>query len=415
MKKFADILKTQTIKDSFIVFLGTGATAVFGFIFTVIMARALNPADFGVFSALVALVAVIFSLGDLGIGPAIISFLPKHKEVEVKLISTTFWFQYLVGVFAALLMWFLAGFAKVLVPGSVAGHFYLVGSLCFNYIVIAWAQSVLTAKKDFWRISLSQIIDSILKVTIVYYLYKSANLSISLSLLANCISVTVALLLVFWSDLFSIPPTFSKSIFVKLFDYSKWIAASRLFSVFYSKIEILLLNLLATSYQAGIFAAASRITILFAIVVSSLGSVVNPRFASFKKRIELTSYIKKLTLLISGVAIILLVTVVFAKELILLVFGSQFSESIFVFQVLSLSMIPFLYSVIFVGALLYTFKLSSFYALLTALQFAIVLATNLVLIPQMGYMAPVIGTFVSNMALLVLGVRKLKSEIRKMD
>ncbi len=409
MNKFFDILKTQTVKDGLLVGVGTFFTAFFGFLFTIIMARSLSPDQFGVFSALTSLVAILYSLGDLGVGPAIINFLPRHKELELKIISTSFWFQYVVGLLIALTFWSLAKYSHVIVPGSVSGHFYLIGSLVFNYILIGWAQSVLTAKKSFLKISLSQIIDSLIKIVTVYILYKTSGLSISLSLLMNAISVCLALFLVFWKDLFSIPLAFSKKVFTDLYHYSKWIAISRLFSVFYSKVDILLLNLIGTSFQAGIFAASSRITLLFAIVVTSLGSVINPRFARFKTKKDFLGYTKKVFLLISGLAFVLLLTVVFADKIIGFVFGDGFFESVRVFELLSLSMIPFLYSAIFTAAILYTFQLPSFYALLTFINLGITVLVNLFFIPKIGYFAPVVGSFLGNTICLLLSFWKVKN------
>lgn len=409
MNKFFSILKTQTIKDGLLVGVGTFFTAFFGFLFTILMARSLSPDQFGVFSALTSLVAILYSLGDLGVGPAIINFLPRHKDMELKIISTSFWFQYVVGLLIALTFWSLAKYSHVIVPGSVSGHFYLIGSLVFNYILIGWAQAVLTAKKSFLKISLSQIIDSLIKIVTVYILYKTSGLSISLSLLMNAISVCLALFLVFWKDLFSIPLAFSKKVFTDLYHYSKWIAISRLFSVFYSKVDILLLNLIGTSFQAGIFAASSRITLLFAIVVTSLGSVINPRFARFKTKKEFLGYTKKVFFLISGLAFVLLLTVVFADKIISFVFGAGFFESVRVFELLSLSMIPFLYSAIFTAAILYTFQLSSFYALLTFINLGITVLVNLFFIPKIGYFAPVVGSFLGNTICLMLSFWKVKN------
>lgn len=389
--------------------LGTFFTALFGFIFTIIMARSLSPEKFGVFSALTSLLAIIYSLGDLGVGPAVISFLPRHRNKELKIISTSFWFQYFVGLVLALVLWGLASLSHQIIPGSLPSHFYLVGTLCFNYVLIGWAQSVLTAKREFFRISLSQIIDSLLKVGLVYFLYINSGISISLALAANALAVCIALFLVFSKDLVAIPLIFDKETFITIFHFSKWIAISRFFSVFNSKIDILLLNLLGTSFQAGIFAAASRVTLLFAIIVSSLGSVVNSRFSKFETRYDFYKYSKKLAYLISVIAILLLVSVLLADKIILFVFGGDFSSSIIVFQLLSLSMIPFLYSIIFTGALLYTFQDSAFYAFLTFLNIFIIFFVDIIGIPKVGVMAPVLGLFLANSVCLVLGFIKVKS------
>ncbi len=408
MKRILKIVQSQTIKDSFVVFAGLGVTAVLGFVYTVIMARILLPESFGVFSAIISLVAIVYSLGDLGVGPAIISFLPKLKQNKNSLIASTFWFQYLVGFILTFTFWILAKYAELLIPGATIEHFLLVGSLSFNYILIGWSQAIFTAEKKFVIFSLSQTIDAIIKIIIILYLFNVGNLSISSALIANCISTIVSLMITYGKGLLGIGLVFDVQTFTKIFHYSKWIAVSRLFSVFFSKIDVILLNLLSSSYSAGIFAAASRMTLLFAMVVSSLGSVVNPRFSAFETKAEALVYIKKLFFLITGVSVIVLICTTLARQIVLLVFGVNFSDSIFIFQLLSLSMIPFLYSVIFTATILYTFHKTSYYALITFIQFCTVLIIDLLFIPKIGVYAPVLASAFSNLLVFCLSALKLK-------
>jgi len=408
VKRILKIVQSQTIKDSFVVFAGLGVTAVLGFVYTVIMARILLPESFGVFSAIISLVAIVYSLGDLGVGPAIISFLPKLKQNKNSLIASTFWFQYLVGFILTFTFWILAKYAELLIPGATIEHFLLVGSLSFNYILIGWSQAIFTAEKKFVIFSLSQTIDAIIKIIIILYLFNVGNLSISSALIANCISTIVSLMITYGKGLLGIGLVFDVQTFTKIFHYSKWIAVSRLFSVFFSKIDVILLNLLSSSYSAGIFAAASRMTLLFAMVVSSLGSVVNPRFSAFETKAEALVYIKKLFFLITGVSVIVLICTTLARQIVLLVFGVNFSDSIFIFQLLSLSMIPFLYSVIFTATILYTFHKTSYYALITFIQFCTVLIIDLLFIPKIGVYAPVLASAFSNLLVFCLSALKLK-------
>lgn len=407
MHRIKKILATQTIKDSFVVFLGLGVTTILGFFYTIIMARVLRPESFGVFSAITSLVAIVYSLGDFGVGPAIINFLPKQKN-DSKLISTTFWFQFFVGVATTLIIWLFSKRADILIPGATTENFLLVGALSFNYLLIGWIQAVFTAKKRFSSLSLGQIIDAVLKITLVFWLLRIGNLSINTAIIANIISTFFALIITFGRDLFTINLSFDTVTLTNVFHYSKWVAISRLFSVFFSRIDIILLNLLASSYSAGIFAAASRITLLFAMVVSSLGSVVNPRFSSFGSKKEAAGYIKKLFLLITGVSGLILVTCLFAKPIILTVFGLSFTESIKIFQLLAVSMIPFLYSVIFTAAILYTFHQPKFYAYTCFLQLVVVVSTNLLLISKVGAYAPVIGSAISNTLVFIVSAYKVK-------
>ncbi len=371
------------------------------------MARVLEPSQFGVFSAIFALVAIAFSIGDLGIGPAIINFLPKTKTHKTDLLVTSFWFQYSVGVVFLGLFWLLATRAGILIPGSLAEHFFLIGSLSFNYILIGWAQSVFTAERNFSYITISQSIDAGIKIILVYLLLRSGNLTISTAMVANCTSAALALLITTWRRLLGFNLFFNQSLFKQLFSYSKWIALSRFFTVFTSRIDILLLNFLSGSFQAGIFSAASRVTLFFAIIVSGLGSVVNPRFSRFEKRSQVVAYIKKLAVLISFLSLFVITCSFLAKPIIDLVYGASYSDAIKVFQLLSISTIPFLYSVINTGVILYVYNDSAFYAKTTAIQFAIIIFIDSLFIGRLGSMAPVLATAVSNTVILILSSLRL--------
>lgn len=294
MKKIIGILKTQTIKDSFVVALGLGVSAVIGFVFTILLARSLGPVNFGVYSALTALAAIVYSLGDLGISSALINFLPKKISERYEYLSTSFWLEFAIGIFILLFFGTLSLFFRQIVPGSLGTDIFLAGLLAFNYLLIIYTQGVFTADRKFWSYSLSQIVDSAVKIVIVLFIFKLGKLSIGTALVANIISTLLALLLTFGKVLYSIEFDFSKSSSWSIFHFAKWIAVSRIFTVMISRVDIVLLNLLVGSYSAGIFSAASRVTLLFAMTAAGLGSVINPRFSSFDNSHKILSYSKKL-------------------------------------------------------------------------------------------------------------------------
>lgn len=394
-------------KDIFLVSLGLGTTAILGFIYTVLMARILSPDQFGVFSALVSLIAITFSLGDLGVGPAIINFLPKHKDKTQEIVETGYWFEYLVG-FATIVFFGMVSFnSHLIIPGSVNQQFFLVGSISFNYLLIGFSQAIFTANRQFQRFSSSQIIDAVIKIVLVLAFLRLGRLSISSALVANFISTFFALILTFWNHLWKIKLNFNQKVFSQLFHYSKWIAISRFFSVFVGRIDIILLNLMASSFQAGIFAAASRVTLIFALLVSSLGTVINPRFSGFVSKSEAKSYILKLFLLVSFLSAFVLLSVGFSDQIILLVFGSRYLASSPLFKYLGLSMIPFLFTVITTGALLYTFNQSKYYAKIVAIQVTLIVLIDFFFIPRIGAHAPVLASFVANIFFLGASITKL--------
>lgn len=409
MKKILGLIKSQTIKDSFVVALGLGVSAVIGFFFTILLARSLGPVNFGVYSALTALAAIVYSLGDLGISSALINFLPKKISERYEYLSTSFWMEFAIGVFILLLFGILSLFFRQIVPGSLGTDIFLAGLLAFNYLLIIYTQGVFTADRRFWSYSASQIVDSAVKIMIVLAIFRLGNLSIGSALVANIISTLLALLITFGKVLNSIEFDFSKSSFWNIFHFAKWIAVSRIFTVMISRVDIVLLNLLVGSYSAGIFSAASRVTLLFAMTAAGLGSVINPRFSSFDNTQKILSYAKKLVLLVSGIAASMIAISFFASPIIILVYGEKYLESINVFRYLILAMIPFLFTIISNSVLVYSFNQLNYYTKMMAIQTAIIVGLDLLLIPKIGFQAPAIALFASNIFVLFASFFKVKT------
>jgi len=407
VEKIRKLLYSQTIKDTSISFLGLGVTAAIGFVFTVVLARILGPEQFGVFSAISALIAIVYSLGDLGIASALINFIPKLKESRSKLINTSFWFEVVVAIFILIIFSVLAIFHKSIIPGSLTNQLLIAGVLSVNYLLIGYIQGIFTAERRFWIYSISQIIDAVIKIIFVLLLLSASRLSIDTALLANVVSTILALLFTFGKESLNIKLSFDKEIFHKLFSFAKWIAVTRIFSVFISRIDVILLNLLSNSFQAGIYAAANRITLLFSLLVSSLGSVINPRFSGFDSKSKVVSYIKKLLGLITVVSVAMLISALLAKPIIDIVFGDKFTDAIPVFQALTVAMIPFMYSLVTTPAIIYTYNQPKFIARMTIFQVVAMVISEIFLIPKIGAFAPSVALGITNTAVLLFSSIKL--------
>lgn len=409
MERLKRLIRSATVKDTLISFTGLGFTAVVGFIYTVVLARTLGPDQFGVFSAITALVAIIYSLGDFGLSSALINFIPKINDKRQILINTGFLFEFAVGLIILLVFGGLSIIHQTVLPGSLSGQILLAGLIAFNYLLINFAQAIFTAERKFGIYSISQIIDALIKISLVFALLSIGNLSISTAFAANIVSTIIALLVTFGRELLRIKFKFDKPIFIRLFHFAKWVAVSKIFAVFTTRIDIILLNLLLGSFQAGIFSAASRITLFFSLLISSLGSVVNPRFSGFDTKEKIKVYMRKLSLLIGLISVFMLLVAFLAEPIINIVFGDKFVDAIPVFRLLTVAMIPFMFSLITTPALTYSFEKPKFMAKLTAVQVVLMISLDLILIPRLGAFAPAIALGAGNVMAFTVSVFKLHS------
>ncbi len=412
-QKIIKILSSSTSRDTIFSMAGVGVISLVGMLFTVIMARSLEPSIFGVFSAITALVTILSSMGDFGLSSALINFLPKLKDQRKELISVSFWFQFVVGIFFILVLIILSIWNDRIIPGSAPIHFALAGILIAVYIVQGLSVAIFSADKKFIQSSVVQASDSILKMLLILALFSKGLVNIQFALVANIISCSASLIYGLKYELNNIRLIFPRQQLVSIFNFAKWIALSRVFRTTISRVDILLLNLLAGNYQAGIFSAASRIALLFALLVSSLGNVIAPRFSSFNNHQDIKTYLKKVSLLVGGICLFMLVCVVLANPLILFVFGVKYLPAIPVFRALTFAMIPFLLSIITTQPLIYYFNKPNYFARLTILQVVTIVSLDLLLIPKFQAMAPAISLGVANTLVVVFSGYKLNLLLRE--
>src|SRR6185369_1377877 len=85
MRRYVDALRglvfSATAKDTYVLFVGNVFSAFWGFLFTLIVARALSISDFGVFSAALNLVIILSSLADVGISTGSVKFVAENHAI----------------------------------------------------------------------------------------------------------------------------------------------------------------------------------------------------------------------------------------------------------------------------------------------------------------------------------------------
>lgn len=407
INKLRGILTAQTTKDTLISFIGLGTIAVVGMVFTVIMARALGPTLFGIFSALNAVVTLLSSMGDLGLSSALVNFIPKLADRRNVIISTVFWIQITVSLLLTLALALLGLKPDLVIPGSQTAHFIIIGILTGLYVLQGFALGIFNSERKFLSASILQGSDSVLKLVIVAGLFFTNSINIEYALLANVISCLLSVIWGLGRELSNIRPIFPRAQVMEIFHFAKWIALSRAFSVMVSRVDVILLNLLVGGFQAGIFSAASRIALLFALLVSSIGSVIAPRFSAFVNKEDIKRYLKKVALMVGGIALFMIGTIILADPLVRLIFGEEYLAAIPVFRALTLAMIPFLLSVITSQPLIYSFNQPKYFSKVTMLQVTLLVILDLILIPKYQALGPTIALVIANTFLFGATATKL--------
>src|SRR3990167_4746598 len=93
--KVKELVLSRTAKDTSIVFAGNAVSFVFGIIFTILAARQIDPADWGIFSATIGTVGILLAVGELGLTSGLFRFVSNlwqrgSREKAQKVLSTIF-------------------------------------------------------------------------------------------------------------------------------------------------------------------------------------------------------------------------------------------------------------------------------------------------------------------------------------
>jgi len=194
----------------------------------------------------------------------------------------------------------------------------------------------------------------------------------------------------------------SWSTFKKIFKFSRWLWLVNMIINLYGRMDVLILTALTTSLIVGKYAAAARLALVFPMVVNALNSVVSPRFASFSDKTANLSYIKKSFLLSLILAFSLMMFAIFAKPLVLAVYGERYVDAVGIFRLLVIANLPLVLTVPAGNSLIYFFKKPKAISFITLIQLFTMGMVTYSLVPRFSAYAPVYGLIIANLLGLIL-------------
>lgn len=414
MKKYISYLYTlalsQTARSTYITTCGAGLNAFLGFVFWIIVARSVSPADFGLFSVVINLVSILFILCDVGFSSSVIRFLPQairdNKKEEVKkIVKLSF---LVVLALSGLLAFFLAFFSSPLastffakkelsLPLAIASVSLIGLSLSYLFVSILQGQQ----KFLFGVITESSILLTKVLATIILFWLGRLNL-VSVLIIFSLTSFTGFII-----ALFFVRPTFllSKTDFSLakiLFGFGAWVALARIANAISSKIDTLMLVRFVEAAEVGFYAAAQKMTFVFPVLVTGVSVVLQPKFASLKTTSETKSFIKKSILLVSSLFVPAIVLFIIAPYITVWIYGAVYKPAILIFRYLLVSSSFFIATTVPMITILYYLGQPKFFATISILQLLLIFLANLFLIPKFGVIGPALSLAIAYAVIFVV-------------
>jgi teichuronic acid exporter len=248
----------------------------------IVLARILQPSDYGEITPVYILIAISSGLIDFGIGSAIVRFKELGHEGE----STAFWINISIAIFVVVAMLFSSSFIAQYFENSKLQNYIYVIAIGITFSSIGSIQQyILLRDKNFNKLLqvglMSSISASIVSIFMAFKGYGSYALIMQI-VIANIVSAAAVWAVSDWRPLFLI----DFKALGKLLHFGFFLTLTGVVNALYKSIASSLILRSAGARQAGLFYNADRIQQYLSDFIVSLSSRL--AFTSFVGDSELS-------------------------------------------------------------------------------------------------------------------------------
>lgn len=413
-----DWLRFDAVTNSWlIIFSGTTVRIGLNFLTGILITRSLGPADFGIYSVLLAATSLIGVAVDFGLTEAAIKTIAvawSSSRIEaVRQSRLFFWLRLtLAGLGVALSLIFGPLIVTYLL--QMPDHFWLFTLALVGVVTTTLSGSVnaiLQAIGKFSQISMVLIVSSGCSLVLAVALALLGQLNLITALLGVSAGTSFVGFFVGYRALPAdwpspasfvsrptLEPGWQKSAGA-LFRFGGWLWLANIGKVLIAYLDMFLVNLWLDPITVGLYALALGLSRRAEIVNHSLYTVLLPMASALKTGQAIGSYLYRGLVRSALVSLLLLSLIPVSEWLIPFVYGGEFASAVRLFQLLLglaifdiLTLPPLL--------LIYTFERSSVAALAEGLRVVVLVGVSLWLVSSWG----VFGIIVAKFAAKVVGV-----------
>lgn len=343
-------LKTRGIKSFAWDFIGKLSTQGITFIVTIFLARLLEPSDFGTIAIILVIVGIATIFSDIGLGSSII----QRKHLHSSHYSTVFYFNIIIGSILTIITFFAAPYIShfydeknLEIIIKVISPIFLLNSLISLQNV--YLQRQLNFKVLSYSRAIASLCSGIIAITLAY------NDFGIWSLVFQIISLNLFLVLIIWVKSEWRPNfVFSVKALLQLWGFGFNIFLARLLDAIYEKVDFLIIGKLFPFSILGFFERSKSLNnIVVTYTSGSLMAVLFPILSKIQNNLE---QFKNVVLKVYGILTFIVFMIVgilhiSSNEIILILFGEKWQESIDIFKILVLSGFVFPLSALLVSVL----------------------------------------------------------------
>lgn len=347
------ILATATFKQSQVTVTGTIINGTLGALFYIVLARFLGPASFGILTIALTTQVLLADIADVGTNTGLIKFvssnLAQNSDKALKFLKLSLKIKLIAWAVSFLIVYFSAPFVAIHIFHKVELilPLRLVSIGIGGALLLTFATSALQAFQKYFIWSLINILTNSLRLLLIlllsFYYFLNVENSLIVYMILPFFGFFVALFILPARKILKSKGEFSLS--AEFFRYNIPVAIFTIIAAFSARLDTYINAALLSNKDVGIYGAANQLVQIMPQLVSALGLVSAPKFASFQNNSQMIVYFKKLQLLVLGLCILGIFTIPISAYLIPMLFGPAYQDAIIPFIFLFIAQLVFLLSI----------------------------------------------------------------------
>jgi O-antigen/teichoic acid export membrane protein len=411
-------LGSPTLQQSFISTFGNLFSGVVAAIAMIIASRILEPKEFGIFSVFASLIAIFSKFGDLGLNATIVRFFGRWQETErarsVRLLQSTMAWRIrgLVvgsGIIALLATFFLADSLEISNPGLWI--LVIIGSA-----ILAFYELTYVLFSSLQRFLLIGVLGTVLALTKIlgfsfFFFLTHPLIGISAIYALSPIAAITSLYRFLPEKTFTLSTTVAKDIQGYISTYSPHAFVGVICSTLIANIDILFVQSFLGSYDAGMYAAASRIALFISFLTVAVGGVLNSRVSHYQDKSLQLRYLKKSVAVVGFAILGFVLFLPVARLSILFTVGESYLPALPILMVLAANAFLAL-AIAPLSALFYAVEAPKYFSLSGVLQVSLICILNLLLLSHSGIMVAAMSRLLATASFGIFTILYLYRKLR---
>lgn len=348
LSRAVNLIKKPATGDAAFLYMSSLLSSGVGFVSSVLVARQLGPTEFAIVAGYNAIVMTLAGFTDFGLGTGLIRFTTPHlKKPSSKEAIPYFRFVFIVELVIGSLLLSLGLLFASFIPGLV-GQSMSVETVRIAVIAAsvtsaaAYVGAAMAAHKKFKLNAAISISISILKLAVIFLLWKLDMISVANVLLVYVVLSFLAAIVGF----LAVPKDYlhpvAKDKLLRagknIFTFSGWLTLSFFITSVMGRLDFFYLYRLKGPSDAGVYAAAQQLSMVFSILVGAIGTVITPYISEKVTYKEKIRFLKKTVPLALMGAALFVFSLVFVPFLVEAVFGQKYTDAVQPLMILILSL-----------------------------------------------------------------------------